>query len=139
MGEKGVYDCPLRIFLYGPSDPTERARIETLLKNDKLVKATELRNTREEADTRRALMGLKSGGPGSNIGPGEIPEPEVSLEDILKNSEAIDMRNGGDVIKHIAAGEEQLEKMPMADQPPQLKSQLLPYQLQVCPSKSGHG
>ncbi|KAH6895397.1 SNF2 family N-terminal domain-containing protein [Thelonectria olida] len=130
MGEKAFYDCPVRIFFYGPSDPAERSRIETLLKKDKLVKATELNNTRKDAEARRALMGLKSGGPGNNIGPGEVAEPEVSLETLLQNSESVEMRKGGDAIKDLAIGEEQLEQMPKADQPSQLKSQLLPYQLQ---------
>jgi SWI/SNF-related matrix-associated actin-dependent regulator of chromatin subfamily A3 len=108
-----------------------------LLKKDKLVKATELKNTRKHAEARRALMGLKSGGLGQNIGPGEVAEQEVSLENILKNSEAVEMRKGGDAIKDLAIGEEQLEQMPKADQPSQLKSQLLPYQLQVCHHENG--
>jgi SWI/SNF-related matrix-associated actin-dependent regulator of chromatin subfamily A3 len=57
--------------------------------------------------------------------------PEVSLEEILKSSDAIEFRKGGDAIKALAMGEEQLSKMPQAEQPKQLKSTLLPYQLQV--------
>lgn len=59
-------------------------------------------------------------------------EPEVSLEALLKTSEAVEMRKGGDAIKILAIGEDQLEQMPKADQPSRLKSQLLPYQRQVC-------
>lgn len=57
--------------------------------------------------------------------------PELSLEEILKSSDAVEFRKGGDAIKTLAKGEEELSKMPQADQPKQLKSTLLPYQLQV--------
>lgn len=57
--------------------------------------------------------------------------PEVSLEEILKSSDAVEFRKGGDAIKALAMGEEELSKMPQAEQPKQLKSTLLPYQLQV--------
>ncbi|KAK7394064.1 hypothetical protein QQX98_013154 [Neonectria punicea] len=133
-GEKGFYDCPVKLFFFGLGDKAERARIEESLKKDKLVKATELKNTRRDAETRRALMGLTNGsstagGLGSS---GDIiqVEPEISLEELLKTSEAVEMRQGGDTIKTLAIGEVELEKMPMTDQPASLKAQLLPYQLQ---------
>jgi SWI/SNF-related matrix-associated actin-dependent regulator of chromatin subfamily A3 len=53
-------------------------------------------------------------------------------EEILKSSDAVEFRKGGDAIKTLAKGEEELSKMPQAEQPKQLKSTLLPYQLQVC-------
>lgn len=58
-------------------------------------------------------------------------EPEVSMEDILKASEAFEARTGNDAVKTLALGEDDLAKMPSAPQPPQLKATLLPYQLQV--------
>ncbi|KAI5463238.1 SNF2 family N-terminal domain-containing protein [Mariannaea sp. PMI_226] len=130
-GEKGVYDCPLKLLFYGSSEPSERTRIENLLKQDKLVKATELKNTRAAAEAQRALLGLKSGGPGNNIGSGDlVDEPEISLETLLRASEAVDIRKDGDSIKTLAMGEKELEKMPKANQPQRLKAKLLPYQLQ---------
>ncbi|KPM39771.1 hypothetical protein AK830_g6775 [Neonectria ditissima] len=131
-GEKGFYDCPVKLFFFGPSDQAERARIEESLKKDKLVKATELKNTRRDAETRRALMGLTNGSSTVGLGSGEVVhvEPEVSLEELLQTSEAVEMRSGDDAIKTLAIGEVELEKMPMADQPAKLKAQLLPYQLQ---------
>ncbi|KAM5348285.1 hypothetical protein ACJ41O_008109 [Fusarium nematophilum] len=131
-GEKGYYDCPVKLFFYGPGDPAERARVEDSLKKDKLVKATELKNTRKDAEARRAVLGLTSGNSTQGLGSGpSVPQkPEVSMESLLEKSEAVEMRKGGDAIKTLAIGEEQLEKLPKADQPAQLKAQLLPYQLQ---------
>ena len=134
MGEKGFYDCPVRLYFYGPSDPTERARIEEQLKKDKLVKATELKNTRKDAEARRAIMGLTQGSSTAGVGEGDIIpiEPEVSLEELLHTSEKVEFRKGADAIQTMAFGEKELEKMPKADQPARLKAKLLPYQLQVC-------
>ncbi|KAF4954064.1 hypothetical protein FSARC_12231 [Fusarium sarcochroum] len=132
-GEKGFYDCPVKLFFYGPSDPGERARIEESLKRDKLVKATELKNTKKEAEARRqAAMGLTNGGSTQGLGSELLvpQKPEVTMENVLQKSEAVEMRKGGDAIKSLAIAEDELEKLPMAEQPEQLKAQLLPYQLQ---------
>jgi SWI/SNF-related matrix-associated actin-dependent regulator of chromatin subfamily A3 len=135
-GEKGFYDCPIKLFFYGPSNPAERSVLEEKLKRDKLVRATELKKTKKEAEARRRALGLVSGtsshGLGSEPAIAQKPEkPEVSMATLLQNSEAIELRNGADAIKKLAIGEDQLEKLPKAEQPAQLKSQLLPYQLQV--------
>ncbi|KAF4976630.1 hypothetical protein FZEAL_6731 [Fusarium zealandicum] len=131
-GEKGFYDCPIKLFFYGLSDPQDRARIEESLKKDKLIKATELKNTRKEAEARRTALGLMNGGSTHGVGSGPVvpQKPEVSMESLLQSSEAVEMRKGGDAIKTLAIGEDELAKMPKADQPPELKAQLLPYQLQ---------
>ncbi|KAL4729593.1 hypothetical protein ACLX1H_004013 [Fusarium chlamydosporum] len=132
-GEKAFYDCPVKLFFYGPSDPQERARIEESLKKDRLVKATELKNTKKEAEARKkAALGLMNGcsthGVGSELA---VPQkPEITMDNVLQKSEAVEMRKGGDAIKSLAIGEDELEKMPMAEQPGDLKAQLLPYQLQ---------
>ncbi|KJZ68694.1 hypothetical protein HIM_11908 [Hirsutella minnesotensis 3608] len=60
-GEKGMVDCPIRLFFYGPSQPTERGRIEKALKADKFVKATQLEQTRKEAEALRVALDLKGG------------------------------------------------------------------------------
>lgn len=133
-GEKGFYDCPVMLFFFGSSDPDERKRLEKMLKEDKLVKATELKNTRQDAEAMRKLTGLRNGG--STVGLGsegsvELEPETISLESILKSSESIDLRKDGDAIKSLAISEKDLEDMPMAEQPDRLESTLLPYQLQV--------
>lgn len=132
IGEKAFYDCPIRLSFYGPSNPVERTRIENALKADKFVKATQLKQTRKAAEAHRVVLGLHQSistvGFESTQQPGA---PEVSLEELLKSSDAVEFRKGGDAIKTLAKGEEELSKMPLAEQPKQLKSTLLPYQLQV--------
>lgn len=134
VGEKAYYDCPIRLSFFGPSDPTERTRIENALKADKFVKATQLKQTKKDAEARRVLLGLTHGSStAGGFGSGQVPVvPQISLEEILQSSDAIEFRKGGDAIKTLAMGEEQLSQMPQAEQPSQLKSTLLPYQLQVC-------
>jgi SWI/SNF-related matrix-associated actin-dependent regulator of chromatin subfamily A3 len=130
-GEKGQFECPARLSLFGPSDPSKRAVLEQKLKADKLVKATQLKNTKAESEHRRlAVMGLETNR--SSAGLGSQDEPEVSLQDLLKSSEAVSFRMDGDSIKTLAMSEEDLSKLPMAEQPAALHAQLLPYQLQVC-------
>lgn len=78
-------------------------------------------------------MGLTNGSSTQGVGKGlSVPQkPEITMDNVLEKSQAVEMRKGGDAIKSLAIGEDELEKMPMAEQPEQLKAQLLPYQLQV--------
>jgi SWI/SNF-related matrix-associated actin-dependent regulator of chromatin subfamily A3 len=72
-------------------------------------------------------MGLKSGRSTAGL-PEE--EPQVSLEELAMASQAVNLRSGRDVVKSLAMDEDQLSKLPMAEQPASLKATLLPYQLQ---------
>ncbi|KEY71515.1 hypothetical protein S7711_03581 [Stachybotrys chartarum IBT 7711] len=132
-GRKGDFDCPVKLHLYGSSDPTERTRIETDLKKDKILKAGQLKKTRQEAESHRKLLGLKNGGTSCGLPEGTVVEdntPEISLEDLLRASEAIDGRQRGHDLQPLKIDEGVLAHMPKADQPRQVKSKLLPYQLQ---------
>lgn len=73
-------------------------------------------------------MGLK--GKSTAGGPGQPAQPEVSLEQLTRTSQAVQYRAGEDNLKTLAMDEDTLSKLPMAKQPQALKSQLLPYQLQ---------
>lgn len=123
-----TFDCPIRILVYGNSEPRARAMLEQQLKSDKLLKATELNQTRPKApEPPRKAMGLK----GSRSTAGVVPgAPEVSLEQLAQTSQAVQFRAGDDNLKALAMDEDTLSKLPMAPQPQALKSQLLPYQLQ---------
>ena len=73
-----------------------------------------------------------SGGLGT---PGYQPiQPEVSLEELTRASEAVQLRTTDDIVKSLALDEEALSQLPKARQPQSLRSVLLPYQLQVCNS-----
>ncbi|PNY27303.1 Helicase-like transcription factor, partial [Tolypocladium capitatum] len=131
-GEKGMFDCPIRLQFFGPNNPAERDRVEKALKADKLVKATQLRQTRNEAEAVRVATGLKSGGSTHGVGrePTLADRVELTLEDLMKKSDASQSHNGGDAIKTLIIGEDDLSKIPFAEQPAQLAATLLPYQLQ---------
>jgi SWI/SNF-related matrix-associated actin-dependent regulator of chromatin subfamily A3 len=131
-GEKGYYDCPIRIYLYGTSDPRGRASLEARLKQDRLLKATQLKQTRQENDAQRRAIGLKNSSSNAGLGrSGSSSQPEISLEELTQTSQAVQFRAGGDYVKTLAMDEDQLAQMPKAPQPDVLRAQLLPYQLQV--------
>lgn len=126
-GDKGYFDCPIRLILYGTADLRARAVLEARLKADKLLTATQLKQTRPKPpEPQRKAMGLKS----SQSSAGLPAEPEVSLEQLTQISQAVQFRHGDDNFKSLAMDEDSLSKLPLAPQPEALKSQLLPYQLQ---------
>lgn len=126
-GEKGVFDCPIKLLLYGSSSSAARRDLEKKLKADKILKATELNSTRKEAENQRVSMELKSSRSTAGLG----AQGDVSLDELLKSSQAVDFRMSGDAIKTLALSEDHLAGMPQADQPEALEARLLPYQLQV--------
>lgn len=129
-GEKGMFDCPVRLHLFGTSNPAQRLRLEDRLKQDKLLKATELKKTRAEAEAQRKVLGIKNSQ--STVGlNGGVQEPEVSLEELTQASQALQSHGRVDAVKTFVIDEDALSQMPMAEQPAVLEAQLLPYQLQV--------
>jgi len=129
-GEKGFYDCPVRLHIYGTSDALRRSQLEERLKTDKLVKLTQLKQTRKDNELRRNVMGLKSGRGTHGLSSGRPEEPEVSLEELARTSQAVNLRTGGDIVNTLAMDEDRLANMPQAEQPETLSAKLLPYQLQ---------
>ncbi|KAK8059716.1 hypothetical protein PG996_009646 [Apiospora saccharicola] len=120
------------IYFYGTSDPVARTRLEEKLKADKLLKATQLKATRKEAEAIRKSTGLKSGSSSVGLGQEAIQREEqgATLQGLVASSEAFETQRTDQLNNVLASGEEVLEKMPMAEQPESLKSTLLPYQLQ---------
>ncbi|KAK1598293.1 SNF2 family domain-containing protein [Colletotrichum navitas] len=128
-GEKGMFDCPIRLHIYGTSNRIDRLALEERLKRDKLIKAGELKKTRAEADAQRKMLGIK--GSQSTVGlDGGTAEPELSLEELAQASQAMQGQPRGDAVRSFVVDEDFLSKMPMAEQPAVLESTLLPYQLQ---------
>lgn len=130
IGEKGFYDCPIKIQVFGTSSLLGRAELEDRLKKDKLLKATQLKQTRQENDRIREEMGLRSGRGSAGLSRPGNAEPEVSVEQLAQASQAVNLRSGADLAKSFAMDEAALSKLPMAAQPEALKATLLPYQLQ---------
>ncbi|KAI1881221.1 hypothetical protein JX265_000047 [Neoarthrinium moseri] len=135
-GEKGFYDCPIRFYFYGTSLPEARLTLEGKLKSDKLLKATEMKNTRKEAEARRKATGMRSGmTSGSGLSgtaavTAQKQEQEASLRNLVATSETYDAVREDSFTDTLATGEDVLKAMPTAEQPDALKSQMLPYQLQ---------
>ncbi|KAL1860404.1 hypothetical protein VTK73DRAFT_7359 [Phialemonium thermophilum] len=124
LDEKGFYDVPVRLYLYGTSNPLGRMDLEARLKKDKLLKATDMKKTREENAARRTAMSLT----GSQTSYGLAAE--ASFEDLTRASQAVELRPATDIVQALAMSEDQLSRMPMAAQPTSLRARLLPYQLQ---------
>ncbi|KAK3955460.1 SNF2 family N-terminal domain-containing protein [Pseudoneurospora amorphoporcata] len=131
-GEKGSFDCPVRLYFYGTSAPLQRANLEERLKKDKLVTATQLKQTRKANEEQRNRQTLELRGNGTHGFPSQTqePEPMVTMEQLAKMSEITNFRSGGDMIKSLAMSEEDLANIPKAPQPEKMRAQLLPYQLQ---------
>ncbi|KAI1436145.1 hypothetical protein GGR50DRAFT_259318 [Xylaria sp. CBS 124048] len=137
-GHKGAFDCPIRLYFYGPSDPRTRLEIEAKLKADKLLKATELKQTRQEAAAQRAIAQLAKDGvhahgaiPSSTLSSAPAPSgrgrarrqaPAVAeVETFHADPSAMDVLN---------MDEATLSALPQAAQPDTVKSSLLLHQLQ---------
>ncbi|KAI6323733.1 hypothetical protein MCOR34_001720 [Pyricularia oryzae] len=131
MGEKQTFDCPAKMFIFGTSDPLARAQLENRLKNDKLLKATQLKQTKRESELRRLPLEITGTSTQSlkNMRPGQ-KNPLVAMESLIEQSQVVKARSTDDLVKSLAMDEEALSALPCADQPQELKSQLLPYQLQ---------
>jgi SWI/SNF-related matrix-associated actin-dependent regulator of chromatin subfamily A3 len=101
------------------------------LKDDKLVKAGELKQTRKANEMKRDLekskMGLKSDRSSAGFA---SREAGLSMDELVQLSQSVTFRSGDDMAKTMAMDEDQLSKLPMASQPGSLTVKLLPYQLQ---------
>ncbi|KAI2626244.1 hypothetical protein GGS21DRAFT_280014 [Xylaria nigripes] len=128
-GHKGPFDCPIRLYLYGPSDSRNRLEVEAKLKADKLLKATELKQTRQEAEAQRAVArGLKDVAPA--LGLGSSGQASQSRRQVLEESEVVDFRADPGALDVLNMDETMLSALPQAAQPENIKSDLLLHQLQ---------
>lgn len=158
-GQKGTYDCPISLRLFGTSDPIERADLRRRMKSDHLP--VEVLDQRENEAKRRKVEELKrmqaakkamalkalasqAGRKGQASQPGSSQVqfagsssqgadimPVQSLEDIMVESQRLDPRNLGGAVEKFGMGEAFLSQMPMAPLPNRLKTELLPYQRQA--------
>lgn len=132
-GHKGPFDCPIRLYFYGTGNPSARLQLEAKLKVDRLLKATELKNTRREAEVQRAIaQEAKNDTPALGLGSSSQSRQEpVEVIEILDDSEAVDFRADPSALDVLNMDEATLSAMPQAAQPNAIKSKLLLHQLQV--------
>ncbi|KAL9108964.1 MAG: hypothetical protein Q9227_006360 [Pyrenula ochraceoflavens] len=152
-GEKGYYDCPIRLKLFGTSDPAAQAALKEKMQAarlpvNELIKA-ERERRRQEKEREKAMkaakkvMGMKGGskaGSSQENAPDQaefanlsVPGPSdnpVNMDDIMGAAQNFDPRAIGQVVDNFSGGEDDLAALPMADQPMNLKTALLPYQRQ---------
>jgi SWI/SNF-related matrix-associated actin-dependent regulator of chromatin subfamily A3 len=133
-GEKGYFDCPIRLKVYGPAATYARAQLEAKLKADNLpIKkrghAAPKPVAKPVEPSSRKKLGFQSSGSMPSMNPAEAV-PELSIQDFVQNSERFRPRDVQEIVEAWGVGEDALSKMPMADQPEGLISTLLPYQRQ---------
>ncbi|KAI1423361.1 hypothetical protein F5Y12DRAFT_547942 [Xylaria sp. FL1777] len=136
IGDKGPFDCPIRLYFYGTSDLSARLVLEAKLKADKLLKATELQKTRKEAEAQRAIIHeIQHDPPALGLDTSNHSRPALGLETsrrqvVLEESEAMDFRADPGALDVLNMDEATLSVMPQATQPDAIKSSLLFHQLQ---------
>jgi SWI/SNF-related matrix-associated actin-dependent regulator of chromatin subfamily A3 len=131
-GDKGYYDVPIRLKVFGPAEPVTRAELEARMKADRLpIKKQGVaapKKPRELIEPPRRNMGFQSS---SQPSLSQVEAHlELNIEHFVGNSERFRPRDIEKLVEEWGFGEEALSKMPMADQPVGLLSTLLPYQRQ---------
>lgn len=143
-GNKGVYDCPITLKLYGTSDPIKQLELMDKLKKDRLpiaeliqrksdVTRRELQEMRAAAEQLAAEWEDSDNAFGVNRAPSgrnQIEKNQHSISDIIGQSVAFNPREMGQVVEQFGMDEKELASMPMAECPEALSTELLPYQRQ---------
>lgn len=139
-GEKGPYDCPITLKLYGTSEPTARLSLEERIKSDRISvikqkKPVPPRKKVEIAATGRKTLGFQ-GSQNSSLAASSsqsAPAPELtgpSINELIDASQSIKPRDMETLVEQWGSPEDTLASLPMAPQPERLQAKLLPYQLQ---------
>ena len=130
-GTIGVYNCPIKLSLFGPIDPALRAEVTTKMLCDRLklrgLKNFEKQEARRQKEQEKALKQAQKNA--SNLHSNQHFTAE-SYETLLNQSATFNPRDVGQVTENFGRGETDLANMPMADPPPALATDLLPYQRQ---------
>lgn len=143
-GSIGSYDCPIAVTLCGPTDPVLKNQIRIQMRADGLplteLIRTEQENARNEWQRRKALKeaeekkrssmpGQRSGMYANHSTSEGLIDP-TNLDDLLQQSNTIDIRKVGQAVEKFGTTESDLANMPMAEIPIAMKTQLLSYQRQ---------
>ena len=152
-GEKGAFETPIALKLFGASDPVAQSALKQKMEELRLP-VTELNKSERERQKREkeyqkqqkarekaaAAMQKNGGavfdaeGPNKysnfNSAAGDPTQADVNLDQLLSNTAIYNPRDIQDAVNKFAAGEDELSKMPLADQPATLATVMLPYQRQ---------
>jgi SWI/SNF-related matrix-associated actin-dependent regulator of chromatin subfamily A3 len=137
-GQRGEYDVPIILALYGSNDPVVREDLKNRMARDRLP--LDAINSRDkEAKKKRAAELKMASKQASMVGwsqldlpghPGSSGAPAPTMEDIIAGSQYFNPREIGEVVEKYGVGEDELSKLPMMDAPKRLNTELLPYQRQ---------
>ena len=151
-GHIGSYDCPVVLPLYGTNDPAKRSALKQRMQQDKLPvrelneaerkerqRQKQVEQERKQAAKQARAMALGKAAAqwqsNENAMFANLSDPTggdnaESLEELLNQSSFFNPREIGQVVENFGRKETDLAKMPMADSPGGLSTELLPYQRQ---------
>jgi SWI/SNF-related matrix-associated actin-dependent regulator of chromatin subfamily A3 len=147
-GPKTAFECPIGLKLFGTSDPVAQADLKQKMQDLRLPVNELARNERERKQQEKdrvarekAAKSMKKGGgqvvdhegPNKYANIGTLPsgsQPVLTMENVLSNTAMFNPRDVQDAVNKFVAGEATLEKMTLAQQPSEMATRLLPYQLQ---------
>ncbi|KAJ5716325.1 hypothetical protein N7493_008236 [Penicillium malachiteum] len=154
-GVKSFYDCPVALPLYGTSHPAEKLSLKQKMQKDRLPireyldaerlerkRAKEIEAQRKQAQIQARAMALKRAAAGAdwqandeaqfaNLStPTGMVEAQTSLEELLEQSSFFNPREIGKVVESFGKKESDMAKMPIAETPAGMKTELLHYQKQ---------
>ncbi|KMU90685.1 DNA repair protein RAD5 [Coccidioides immitis H538.4] len=119
-GNKGVYECPISLRLYGTSEPRQQLELVARMKRQGLPVAELLMKNSDRK--KRQPAGIESRPP-----PNSSRATQKTLEGV---SVVFNPREMSQVVEKFGADEKELAAMPMAECPASLSTELLPYQRQ---------
>ncbi|TAQ88339.1 hypothetical protein B7494_g3355 [Chlorociboria aeruginascens] len=130
-GEKGYYDCPIHLKVFGPVAPEALQVLEDRMKSNhvpiKKPRASKPSKKVPLPPTGRRELGFQSSQP---AGSRQASQPELDLQYFVNNAQSFRPRDIEKLAEQWGVPEETLANMPMADQPKGLALALLPYQRQ---------
>ncbi|KAJ9657626.1 hypothetical protein H2198_004154, partial [Neophaeococcomyces mojaviensis] len=151
-GAKGHYDCPVALKLFGTNDPAKSQELKARMQAEKLPvqelnkaeaarkkREAELEKQRKAREKIAAQMRRQGNTVIDNSGPnkysnfntqGDGSSSQQAIGELLSDTATFNPREVQDAVNRFAYTEDTLAKMPEADQPKQLATQLLPYQRQ---------
>lgn len=151
-GPKGFYDCPMRLQYFGTSDPIRQEPLKRQMQEDRLPLSGLIQHEREErqkqkqrekeaneAAKRARAMALGKAAQQwqadtdalfANLSAPTGLDANGSFEELLNSSSFFNPREIGQVVETFGQKESDLAKMPMADCPAGMSTELLPYQRQ---------
>jgi len=134
-GEKGQFDCPIHLKVFGPAEPIAREQLEAKMTADRVpIKkrgiAAPKKTPTQPIPSGRSKMGFQSSQSSDPSSSQLEAMPELDIQHFAQTSERFRPRDVEKLVEEWGVGEDAMSKMPMADQPEGLSSTLLPYQRQ---------